>query len=216
MQDKLTPRQSRAWGLCALSVPAAMVLAGRSWLWVLAGSAAASGIVLFLQTLQRRSGQSLLEQMAQAFGQHGGQIVGAAVCLWLLLAASGAAAASQIAFEDDLGPLAPAVPLLLAALASRKGQAAAARVSGVLPAVGERRGCGAEPLPVPDARVPAVSGRGRADAAAGLERVGRRGAAGRGGTAVQRVSVPGVDGPAAAAALYAHEKSVGPVRHAAL
>lgn len=132
MQDKLTPRQSRAWGLCALSVPAAMVLAGRGWLWVLAGSAAASGIVLFLQTLQRRSGQSLLEQMARAFGQHGGQIVGAAVCLWLLLAASGAAAASQIAFEDDLGPLAPAVPLLLAALASRKGQAAAARVSGVL------------------------------------------------------------------------------------
>ena len=58
--------------------------------------------------------------MARAFGQHGGQIVGAAVCLWLLLAASGAAAASQIAFEDDLGPLAPAVPLLLAALASRK------------------------------------------------------------------------------------------------
>ena len=54
------------------------------------------------------------------------------MCLWLLLAASGAAAASQIAFEDDLGPLAPAVPLLLAALASRKGQAAAARVSGVL------------------------------------------------------------------------------------
>lgn len=48
MQDKLTPRQSRAWGLCALSVPAAMVLAGRGWLWVLAGSAAASGIVLFL------------------------------------------------------------------------------------------------------------------------------------------------------------------------
>ena len=41
MQDKLTPRQSRAWGLCALSVPAAMVLAGRGWLWVLAGSAAA-------------------------------------------------------------------------------------------------------------------------------------------------------------------------------
>ena len=132
MQDKLTPRQSRAWGLCALSVPAAMALAGRGWLWVLAGSAAAGGIVLFLQTLQRRSGQSLLEQMARAFGQHGGRLLGAAVCLWLLLAASGAAAASQIAFEDDLGPLAPAVPLLLAALASRKGQAAAARVSGVL------------------------------------------------------------------------------------
>ena len=108
MQDKLTPRQSRAWGLCALSVPAAMALAGHGWLWVLAGSAAASGIVLFLQTLQHRSGQSLLEQMARAFGQHGGQIVGAAVCLWLLLAASGAAAASQIAFEDDLGPRGPA------------------------------------------------------------------------------------------------------------
>ena len=132
MQDKLTPRQSRAWGLCALSVPAAMALAGRGWLWVLAGSAAAGGIVLFLQTLQRRSGQSLPEQMARAFGRRSGRLLGAAVCLWLLLAASGAAAASQIAFEDDLGPLAPAVPLLLAALASRKGQAAAARVSGVL------------------------------------------------------------------------------------
>ena len=104
MQDKLTPRQSRAWGLCALSVPAAMVLAGRGWLWVLAGSAAAGGIVLFLQTLQRRSGQSLLEQMARAFGRRSGRLLGAAVCLWLLLAA----------------------------LASRKGQAAAARVSGVL------------------------------------------------------------------------------------
>ena len=132
MQDKLTPRQSRAWGLCALSVPAAMVLAGRGWLWVLAGSAAAGGIVLFLQTLQRRSGQSLLEQMARTFGRRSGRLLGAAVCLWLLLAASGAAAASEIAFEDDLGPLAPSVPLLLAALASRKGQAAAARVSGVL------------------------------------------------------------------------------------
>ena len=118
MQDKLTPRQSRAWGLCALSVPAAMALAGRGWLWVLTGSAAASGIVLFLQTLQRRSGQSLPEQMARAFGRRSGLLLGAAVCLWLLLAASGAAAASQIAFEDDLGPLAPAVPLLLAALAS--------------------------------------------------------------------------------------------------
>ena len=75
MQDKLTPRQSRAWGVCALSVPAAMVLAGRGWLWVLAGSAAASGIVLFLQTLQRRSGQSLLEQMARAFGRRGGAAV---------------------------------------------------------------------------------------------------------------------------------------------
>jgi len=72
LQDKLTPRQSRAWGLCALSVPAAMALAGRGWLWVLAGSAAASGIVLFLQTLQRRSGQSLPEQMARAFGRRGG------------------------------------------------------------------------------------------------------------------------------------------------
>ena len=132
MQDKLTPRQSRAWGLCALSVPAAMALTGHGWLWVLAGSAAASGIVLFLQTLQHRSGQSLLEQMARAFGQHGGQIVGAAVCLWLLLAASGAAAASQIAFEDDLGPFLPAIPLLLAALAGQKGRRAAGRVCGVL------------------------------------------------------------------------------------
>ena len=90
MQDKLTLRQSRAWGLCALSVPAAMVLAGRGWLWVLAGSATAGGLVLYLQTLQRRSGQSLPEQMDRAFGWRGGRLLGAAVCLWLLLAASGA------------------------------------------------------------------------------------------------------------------------------
>ena len=118
MQDKLTPRQSRAWGLCALSVPAAMVLAGRGWLWVLAGSAAASGIVLFLQTLQRRSGQSLPEQMARAFGQHGGQIVGAAVCLWLLLAASGAVR-GEGATREYIDPSYPAVadmPLLGALL----------------------------------------------------------------------------------------------------
>lgn len=132
MQDKLTPRQSQAWGLCALSVPAAMVLSGCGWLWVLAGSAAASGIVLFLQVMQRRHGQGLPEQMVREFGTHGGRLLGVAVCLWLLLAASGAAAASQAAFEDDLGPLAPAVPLLLAALASRNGRVAAARVSGVL------------------------------------------------------------------------------------
>ena len=38
MQDKLTPRQVRAWSLCALSVPAAMALPGCGWLWVLGGS----------------------------------------------------------------------------------------------------------------------------------------------------------------------------------
>ena len=118
MQDKLTPRQSRAWGLCALSVPAAMVLAGRGWLWVLAGSAAASGIMLFLQTLQRRSGQSLPERMARAFGRRGGQIVGAAVCLWLLLAASGAVR-GEGATREYIDPSYPAVadmPLLGALL----------------------------------------------------------------------------------------------------
>ena len=47
-------------------------------------------------------------------------------------AASGAAAASQIAFEDDLGPFLPAIPLLLAALAGQKGRLAAGRVCAVL------------------------------------------------------------------------------------
>ena len=56
----------------------------------------------------------------------------AAELLWLLFAASGAAAASQIAFEDDLGPFLPAIPLLLAALAGQKGRLAAGRVCAVL------------------------------------------------------------------------------------
>ena len=56
----------------------------------------------------------------------------AAELLWLLFAASGAAAASQIAFEDDLGLFLPAIPLLLAALAGQKGRLAAGRVCAVL------------------------------------------------------------------------------------
>ena len=132
MQDKLTPRQVRAWSLCALSVPAAMALPGCGWLWVLGGSILACVIVVCQQAMQRRSGLSMREALTAAFGAGGGRVVAAAELLWLLFAASGAAAASQIAFEDDLGPFLPAIPLLLAALAGQKGRLAAGRVCGVL------------------------------------------------------------------------------------
>lgn len=132
MQDKLTPRQVRAWSLCALSVPAAMALPGCGWLWVLGGSIIACALAACQQAMQRRSGLCMREALVRAFGPGGGRAAAAAELLWLLFAASGAAAASQIAFEDDLGPFLPAIPLLLAALAGRKGRLAAGRVCGVL------------------------------------------------------------------------------------
>ena len=121
MRDKLTPRQMRAWSLCALSVPAAMALPGSGWLWVLGGSVLACVLTVCLQVMQRRSGLCMREAFDQAFGTGGGRVAAAAELLWLLFAASGAAAASQIAFEDDLGPFLSAIPLLLAALAGQRG-----------------------------------------------------------------------------------------------
>ena len=132
MQNKLTPRQVRAWSLCALSVPAAMALPGCGWLWVLGGSIIACALAACQQTMQRHSGLSMPQAFACAFGAGGGRVMAMAELLWLLFAASGAAAASQIAFEDDLGPFLPAIPLLLAALAGQKGRLAAGRVCGVL------------------------------------------------------------------------------------
>ena len=132
MQDKLTPRQVRAWSLCALSVPAAMALPGCGWLWVLGGSILACALAACQQAMQRQSGLCMRQAFARAFGAVGGRIMAAAELLWLLFAASGAAAASQIAFEDDLGPFLPAIPLLLAALAGQKGRLAAGRVCAVL------------------------------------------------------------------------------------
>ena len=132
MQDKLTPRQVRAWSLCALSVPAAMALPGCGWLWVLGGSILACALAACQQAMQRHSGLCMRQAFARAFGYAGGRIMAAAELLWLLFAASGATAASQIAFEDDLGPFLPAIPLLLAALAGQKGRLAAGRVCAVL------------------------------------------------------------------------------------
>ena len=132
MRDKLTPRQVRAWSMCALSVPAAMALPGCGWLWVLGGSVIACAFAACQQTMQRRSGLGMPQALAHAFGAGGGRIMAAAELLWLLFAALGAAAASQIAFEDDLGPCLPAIPLLLAALAGQKGRLAAGRICAVL------------------------------------------------------------------------------------
>lgn len=121
----------RAWRWCALSVPAAMVLAGCGWLWVLAGSAAAAVIGAMQEALLRRCGTRLSEAAAAAFGSAGAKLCAAAALLWTLLAAAGTATACQAAFEADLGPLSPAVPLLLALLACRKGPAIAARACTV-------------------------------------------------------------------------------------
>ena len=109
-----------------------MALPGCGWLWVLGGSILACALAACQQAMQRHSGLCMRQAFARAFGAVGGQIMAAAELLWLLFAASGAAAASQIAFEDDLGPFLPAIPLLLAALAGQKGRLAAGRVCAVL------------------------------------------------------------------------------------
>ena len=89
-------------------------------------------LTVCLQVMQRRSGLCMREAFDQAFGTGGGRVAAAAELLWLLFAASGAAAASQIAFEDDLGPFLSAIPLLLVALAGQKGRLAVGRVCGAL------------------------------------------------------------------------------------
>ena len=73
MQDKLTPRQVRAWSLCALSVPAAMALPGCGWLWVLGGSILACALAACQQAMQRQSGLCMRQAFARAFGAVGGQ-----------------------------------------------------------------------------------------------------------------------------------------------
>ena len=110
----------------------AMALPGSGWLWVLGGSVLACVLTVCLQVMQRRSGLCMREAFDRAFGTGGGRVAAAAELLWLLFAASGAAAASQIAFEDDLGPFLSAIPLLLAALAGQKGRLAVGRVCGAL------------------------------------------------------------------------------------
>ena len=78
MQDKLTPRQVRAWSLCALSVPAAMALPGCGWLWVLGGSILACALAACQQAMQRHSGLCMRQAFARAFGAVGGRIMAAA------------------------------------------------------------------------------------------------------------------------------------------
>ena len=117
---------------CTHGSHAVMALPGGGWLGVLGGSILACALAACQQAMQRHSGLCMRQAFARAFGAVGGRIMAAAELLWLLFAASGAAAASQIAFEDDLGPFLPAIPLLLAALAGQKGRLAAGRVCAVL------------------------------------------------------------------------------------
>lgn len=132
MRNRLTARQINAWSLCTLSVPATLALSGCGWVWVLGGSVLAGVLTAAAAGMQRRAGTGMREALVFAFGIRSGRILAACSLAWLLFAAAGAAAACQTVFEDDLGPFAPAVPLLLAALACGKGRAAAGRVCAVL------------------------------------------------------------------------------------
>lgn len=132
MQDKLTSRQVQAWGLCILSVPAAMALCGAGWLWVLAGAAAAALYGAALRRIQYKTGFTVTRSFFKAYGNCGGRVVAAAELLWLLLAAAGAASACRLAFDERMGVFGAAVPLFLAALVCRVGKVGAARVGGVV------------------------------------------------------------------------------------
>ena len=131
MGNRITARQARAWLLGALSAPAAMALAGLGWTWVLLGGALAALLLLAMERLLRRT-CGFPEAFTLAFGRTGGAIAAGLELLWLLAAAAGTAAAVRIAFETDPGPAAPAVLLLLTALACGKGGRRAAAASGVL------------------------------------------------------------------------------------
>ena len=128
MENRITARQARAWMLGALSAPAAMALAGLGWTWVLLGGALAS----FLLLAMCRAACGFPEAFTLAFGRTGGTVIGVLTLPWLLAAAAGTASAVRIAFETDPGPAAPAVLLLLAALACGKGSRRAAAVGGIL------------------------------------------------------------------------------------
>ena len=114
--------------LGALGAPAAMALAGLGWTWVLLGGALAA----FLLLAMCRAACGFPEAFTLAFGRTGGTVIGVLTLLWLLAAAAGTASAVRIAFETDPGPAAPAVLLLLAALACGKGSRRAAAVGGIL------------------------------------------------------------------------------------
>lgn len=132
LRSEGTGRQLWAWRLCVMSVPATMALAGRGWLWVLAGSVLAAAVMALQLGLQRRAGMSTAQALVPAYGAAGGRILALLTLLWLAAAAAAAAFACQIAFEDDLGILAPAVPLLLAAVSTRHSSAVPERVMGVI------------------------------------------------------------------------------------
>ena len=132
MENRITARQARAWSLGALSAPAAMALAGLGWTWVLLGGALAALLLTAMARLSRRTACGIPETFSLAFGHTGGTIAAILELLWLLAAASGTASAVRTAFETDPGPAAPAVLLLLAALACGKGSRRAAAVGGIL------------------------------------------------------------------------------------
>lgn len=117
--------------LGALGAPAAMALAGLGWTWVLLGGALAALLLLAMERILRRT-CGFPEAFTLAFGRTGGTVIGVLTLLWLLAVAAGTASAVRIAFETDPGPAAPAVLLLLAALACGKGSRRAAAVGGIL------------------------------------------------------------------------------------
>ena len=127
----MSPRQRRAWTFAAATVPAVMVCAGRSWHWVLIGSAGAAGYYLILYFLRRAGGMTLAESYQAGFGRISGRIVLALTAGWTLLTLANAATGAAAAFPGEEARLAPAAVLLLAGLACRRGTDVPARCAAV-------------------------------------------------------------------------------------
>lgn len=126
----MTKRQREAWSLSALSVSAVMLLAGLSWVWVLAGCGAAALIRLLLLRL---GGTDLAKKIPEAFGRPVGICVLLLSAAWMTLVLAKAAQAAGKAYpEDGVETLSTVVLLALAALAYGKGSQTGMRAACVL------------------------------------------------------------------------------------
>ena len=133
MDDRVSGRQSGAWAFCALSVPAVLSCAGRSWNWVLLGCAAAAAFFVLAGCLRGKSEpENLTVLMPRALGRYAGRVLLGFGGIYTLLAAAQTAASAGAAFPDETAQLAGPAILVLAALVNRKGAARAAKVCGVV------------------------------------------------------------------------------------
>ena len=132
MNDAVSPRQSAAFLLTALSAPAVTVTAGLPWPWVLAVSVLAAAVLLGLRVLQSAAEQPLAELTVLVWGRAGKFILFFTAVFCLLLLWRLTPLMSRIFPETADSPFVPVTLLALAAWASFRGRAAVLRAVAAL------------------------------------------------------------------------------------